>query len=93
MREITEAEFAIFLQTKAVRLLKVIQTEQKKYKVVVNLTVKPGDWTVAKVRGGVREWIRIDRIFDSIYAKCHDKAPQISVILDLQFKPTEEEKQ
>lgn len=92
MRAITEAEFSIFLQTRAVRLLKVVQTAERKFKVVVNLKVKPGDWTVEKVRGGVREWNRIDRIFDSIYAKCHDKAPNISVILDMQFKPTGEEK-
>lgn len=90
MREITEAEFKLFLQTRAVRLLKVVQTAERRFKVVANLSVKPGDWTVVKVRGGVREWTRIDRIFDSIYDKCHDKAPHITVHLDMQFKPTTE---
>lgn len=88
MEQITEAEFSIFLQTNAVRLLKVVQTAERKFKVVANLKMKPGDWTVVKVRGGVREWSRIDRIFDSVAAKCHDRAPSISVFLDMQFKPT-----
>ena len=90
MHTISESEFGLLLQTNSIRQLKIVQTGERSYKVVVNLSGEHGEWTVVKVRGGIREWASVDRICRSIMLKCHDKVPHISLVPDLQFKPSGE---
>lgn len=59
---LTESELADFLKNNAVRKLTIILGPSGKFRIVVNLTWKQGDYYLLTTRKTVREWASLDRL-------------------------------
>lgn len=59
---IEEAELVGFIKIEAVDQIKIVQLKNQKYKIIVNLTCKEGDYTLATNRKKIREWANLDRL-------------------------------
>jgi hypothetical protein len=62
MNTLSEAELTDFVKNKAVKRLNIVQNESDKYRIVVNLTWKEGDWHLVTTRKTIREWASLDRL-------------------------------
>lgn len=62
MNTVSEAELTDFVKNRAVKRLNIIQNESGRYKIVVNLTWKEGDWNLVTTRKTIREWASLDRL-------------------------------
>lgn len=80
MNTLSEAELTDFVKNKAVRRLNIVQNEAGKYRIVVNLTWKEGDWNLVTTRKTIREWASLDRLTRHIREN-YSTIPKISLFL------------
>lgn len=85
MNTIKESELVDFMKNKAVKELSIDRNEYGKYRVVITLTWKEGDWHIVNWRGKPREWASLDRLARHILEKYDGILPTISLNL---FKRT-----
>jgi hypothetical protein len=89
MRTIREAELVDFIKNGAVQRLRIIETQNGTYQVVINLNWKEGDWNLVTAREHPREWASLDRLARHVRDKYQGVLPPIS--LTLNNKPSEME--
>jgi hypothetical protein len=80
MNAINEAELTDFMKNKAIKRLTIVQSEEGKYRIVINLTWKEGDWNLVTTRGGPREWASLDRLIRHLSDK-YESLPPITLVL------------
>jgi len=80
MNTVSEAELADFVRNKAVSQLNIVQGASGKYRIVVNLTWKEGDWHLLTLRKTIREWVSLDRLAHHI-RKHYGIPPSINLSL------------
>ena len=66
---ILERDLLMFVRSRVLLELVVVQTHGGAYQLRARLTVEPGDLLVANVRGKPREWIRLDTLVHDIETK------------------------
>lgn len=62
MGTISESDLIDCVRNNAVKKLKIIQDPNSKYRIVVNLTWKEGDFDLITTRRKPREWASLDRL-------------------------------
>jgi len=62
MNTLSEAELTDFVRNRAVKQFTIVQGASGKYRIVVNLTWKEGDWNLLTTRKTTREWASLDRL-------------------------------
>lgn len=62
MNPISESELVLVMRSKAVRNLHIIQTDEGKYRVIVNLTNQEEALELVTFRKTRREWASLDRL-------------------------------
>jgi hypothetical protein len=80
MNTIFESELEDSGRNKAIKKLHIIQQQNSKFWLVVNLTWKEGMFTLITQRKKVREWTSLDRLSRHIQ-KNYGAAPSISLTL------------
>lgn len=81
MNIVTKAEVADFIQNKAVKRMSIIQTEDGKYRIVVILTWKPGEWHLVNARKHPRKWASLDRLARHIVSTYGAELPPMNLAL------------
>lgn len=81
MNTVSESELTDFVKNKAVKKLQIVENEAGKYRIVINLTWKEGDWHLVTTRGKPREWASLDRLARHINEKYDGELPPISLSL------------
>ncbi len=84
---IEEAELVEFIKTKAVREINIVQSTNKKYRIITKLTWKDGAFLLVSYRKRVREWSTLDTLIRYIRETYKD----ISVPIRLTFVPSDVE--
>jgi len=80
MNTLSEAELTDCFRNNAVSQLKIVQGESGKYRIIVNLTWKEGDWHLLTLRKTTREWVSLDRLAHHI-RKHYGILPSINLSL------------
>lgn len=80
MGTIYEADLEDAGRNKAIRKLQIVQQQNGKYEIVVNLTWKDGDYTLVTQRKNVREWASLDRLVEHI-RDCYGIVPDVQLVL------------
>ncbi|MDR2031360.1 MAG: hypothetical protein LBP86_03680 [Azoarcus sp.] len=63
MNSLSNLELADFARNQAVKQLKIVQNNKSgKYRIIVKLTWKEGDWSLSTSRKTIREWASLDRL-------------------------------
>ncbi len=81
MNAVSEAEVADFVRNKAVKRMSIIQNEDGKYRIVVILTWKPGEWLLVNARKQPRKWVSLDRLARHIINEYGGDLPPINLVL------------
>ncbi len=81
MNAVSEGEVADFIRNKAVKRMNIIQTDGGKYRIVVTLTWKPGDWNLVNARRQPRKWASLDRLARHIINEYGGDLPPINLVL------------
>lgn len=66
MNTITERALVDSMRNNGVRRLRIVQSEAGKYRLIINLTWKAGDWNLVTTRKSIREWASLDRLVHHI---------------------------
>jgi hypothetical protein len=80
MSTISEFDLIDCVRNKAVTKLNIIQDPNGKFRIVVNLTWKEGDFDLIPTRRKPREWASLDRLARHIQEN-HGAIPPISLTL------------
>jgi hypothetical protein len=80
MNTISESELEDAGRNKAIKKLHIVQQQNGKFGIVVNLTWKEGDFTLVTQRKNVREWASLDRLSHHIQDN-YGAVPSISLTL------------
>lgn len=80
MSTILEAELEDAGRNNAIKNLQIIQQENGKYEIVVNLTWKEGEFKLVTQRKNAREWASLDRLAIHIREN-YGQIPAISLTL------------
>jgi len=80
MNTLSEADLTDFARNNAVRQLNIAQSESGKFRIIVNLTWKEGDWHLLTLRKTPREWVSLDRLAHHI-RKHYGIPPSINLSL------------
>ena len=78
---ISEAELSDAAENHAVKTLSVVQSKAGKYRIVINLTWKEGDWNLSTTRGNAREWASLDTLVRHLRERYIGKIPVIKLII------------
>jgi hypothetical protein len=81
MNTISEAELIDYMVNKAVKKLHIIGNPKNKFRIVVILTWKEGEWHLITTRGKPREWASLDRLAKHIQEKYDGDLPPITLTL------------
>ena len=91
MNAVSEAEVADFIRNKAVKRMNIIQTDDGKYRIVVTLTWKTGDWNLVNARRHPRKWASLDRLSRHILSEYGEDLPPINLVLGANLEKTADE--
>lgn len=80
MNAITESELEDAGRNKAIKQLHIVQKQNGKFEIVVNLTWKDGDLTLVSQRKHIREWANLQRLYRHIQEK-YGEVPAICLKL------------
>jgi hypothetical protein len=81
LKTIREAELDDFLINNAVKRLGIIENKQGTYHINVVLNWKGGDHYLVTTRGGLRNWVSLDRLIRHINSKPVEYLPPIHLVL------------
>ena len=62
MSTISEADLLDNARNRAIRRIQIVQSENRKYQLIVNLIWKEGDLVVVTTRKKPREWVNLNRL-------------------------------
>ena len=69
MRSITERDLLLYIGSRVLRRLTIVQTGSGLYRLVVSLSVERHDSVLASARGSPREWASLDSLAKQIRCK------------------------
>lgn len=81
MNAISEADLTDFIRNKAVKRMHIIQGANGRYRIIVTLTWKPGDWNLVNAKKNPRQWASLDRLTRHILNEYGGDLPPINLIL------------
>lgn len=81
LKTIREADLNDFLINNAVKRLNIVENRQGKYHINVSLNWKGGDFYLVTTRGGLRNWVSLDRLIRHINRKPVECLPPIHLVL------------
>lgn len=82
MNAISEAEFTDYLQNKVVKRINIVQSDAGKYRIVIALTWKKGEWDLLTTRGKPRQWASLDRLVRHLHEQYGGALPKITLTIN-----------
>lgn len=78
---ISEADMKDYVVNKAIKRMDFVQEPDGKYRIVVTLTWKPGQWVLVNARKRPRYWVSLDRLVRHIQSEYGGEPPPINLVL------------
>jgi len=80
LRSITERDLLLYIRSRVLRRLTIVQTASGLYRLVVSLSVDRHDLVLASARGSPREWSSLDSLAKQIRCK-YGSPPSVALSL------------